>query len=61
MKKYVYEGPLTAVTIGGVDYILYPNSVVELDENNEYVQTLIAMGRLKEVKEEQKTKKKGGE
>ncbi len=48
-KLYVYSGPLSGVSLrGGKEVMLHPGTEVVLPEDNEFVKTLVAMGRLKE-------------
>lgn len=47
---YTYSGPMSGVTLdNGREVLLYPNSTVELPEDNEYVKTLAALGYLAEA------------
>nr|DAN90218.1 MAG TPA: tRNA Pseudouridine synthase II, C terminal [Caudoviricetes sp.] len=60
MTKFIYKGPLAAVTIKDGketrDVILANGQEIDLPEKNNYVRTLIEKGRLIAVE----TKKKGG-
>lgn len=60
MTKFIYKGPLAAVTIKdgreARDIILSNGKEIDLPEKNGYVRTLIEKGRLIAVE----TKKKGG-
>lgn len=49
MKKFMYRGPLTSVTIAEKDVVLFPEHEVELPEDNQYVATLVAMKRLEPI------------
>jgi hypothetical protein len=49
MSKFRYHGPLSSVTIGEQDVMLFPEKEVELPEDNEYVATLVAMKRLEPI------------
>lgn len=57
--QYRYSGPLTAMTLSdGREVILSPGALVELPEEADITQTLIALGRLvPEPAETRKTKK----
>ncbi len=61
MTKFIYKGPLAAVTIKdgreARDIILSNGKEIDLPEKNGFVRTLIEKGRLIAVVE---TKKKGG-
>ena len=49
-KVYVYTGPLSGVSLrGGKEVMLHPGNEVTLPDDNEFVKTLVAMGRLKEA------------
>lgn len=49
MKTYLYNGPMSAATLpDGRDVVLYPGQTVELPEDNDWVQTLAALGHLVE-------------
>lgn len=58
MKKYIYKGPVSGVTLSnGTEIMLFPDKEVELEEN-EFVQSLIANGYLVPAEEKwEKTKK----
>lgn len=60
MTKFIYKGPLAAVTIKDGkethDVILANGQEIDLPEKNGFVRTLIEKGRLIAVE----TKKKGG-
>ncbi len=60
MTKFIYKGPLAAVTIKdgkeSRDIILSNGKEIDLPEKNGFVRTLIEKGRLITVE----TKKKGG-
>ena len=60
MTKFIYKGPLAAVTIKdgkeSRDIILSNGKEIDLPEKNGFVRTLIEKGRLAAVE----TKKKGG-
>jgi len=50
--KYLYEGPNSGVTLqDGREVLLWNGREVDLPEDNEYVQKLIALGYLKQIKE----------
>jgi len=59
--KFIYNGPLDAVTIRNgkeiLDVILTNGKEIELPEKNEYVRTLQEKGRLTPV---ETSRKKGG-
>ncbi len=45
--KYRYTGPMSGVTLNaGQEVMLFPNTEVELPEDHEYTQTLLALGHL---------------
>lgn len=52
--KYLYRGPISGVTFpDGTEVMLFPDTVVDLPAENEYVQTMITNGYLTPVKEEE--------
>lgn len=51
MKRYRYTGPLSGVTVGDREVLLHPGAVVELDPENAYTATLLALGHLTEEPE----------
>ncbi|MFE8103576.1 hypothetical protein RBA71_19115 [Brenneria goodwinii] len=47
MMKYRYSGPASGVTLAdGTEVLLWPDSLVELPEHHDYVQTLVALKHL---------------
>lgn len=45
--KFLYQGPLSAVTLGdGSEVMLHPDAEVDLPVDHEYTQTLRAQGYL---------------
>ncbi|MGE4827817.1 hypothetical protein [Yersinia enterocolitica] len=53
MKKYLYCGPASGVTLSdGTEILLWPGKNVTLPENHEYVRTLVALKHLAPVSEE---------
>lgn len=47
MARYIYTGPMSAATLGdGTDVILMNNREVTLPEDNDWVKSLVAQGRL---------------
>ena len=54
MKRYLYTGPLSGVTLSdGTEVMLFPGKEVSFPEGNKYAKTLIAQGYLEELKEEE--------
>lgn len=50
MKKYIYSGPLSGVSLkNGGDVMLIPGTEVKLPEGHGYTERLIRKGWLKEV------------
>jgi len=50
--KFKYDGPFSGVTLAsGEELLLHPQAVVDLPEEHEYVQTLIALGHLKSLRD----------
>jgi hypothetical protein len=48
--KYNYKGPASGVTLAdGTEKMLYDGEEVELPAENEYTQTLVALGKLTEI------------
>ncbi|MDK9603492.1 hypothetical protein [Lelliottia wanjuensis] len=48
--KFVYHGPASGVTLAdGTEVLLWPQSEVELPEDLDYVQTLLALKYLEPV------------
>ena len=48
--KYRYSGPLSGVTLAdGQEVMLHPGAEVELPEDNDYVNTLLALEHLTPV------------
>lgn len=48
--KYLYSGPASGVTLAdGQEILLWPNSEVDLPEDNEWVATMIARRHLAPV------------
>lgn len=46
-KNYQYAGPPTGVTLpDGREALLWPGAAVVLPEDNDYVKTLVELGRL---------------
>ena len=53
MKTYVYSGPPSGFSLDNEkDVLLFPNKTYPLPEENEYVQALVKLKYLKEVKSE---------
>ncbi len=54
MKKYLYSGPLSGVSLKEgddiIDIMLIPDGVVSMPPDNEYTKRLIRKGWLREVK-----------
>ncbi len=47
MGKFIYKGPMSAATLrDGTDVILMNGREVTLPDNNEWVKSLVAQGRL---------------
>ncbi|WP_420066010.1 hypothetical protein [Pectobacterium colocasium] len=47
MMKYRYTGPASGVTLAdGTEVLLWPDSVVSLPEEHDYVKTLVALKHL---------------
>lgn len=45
--KYIYNGPASGVTLAdGQEILLWPNSEIDLPEDNEWVMTMIARNHL---------------
>ena len=58
-KNYKYEGPMSGVSLpDGREVMLHSGGEVTLPEDNGYVKTLVAMGRLKEAAPVNQTAKK---
>jgi len=56
-KTYIYNGPVTSATVGnGEGVSLHPGVETALPADDEYVQTLVALGRLTEVPKKEKPK-----
>lgn len=50
MGKFIYKGPMSAATLGdGTDVILMNGREVTLPDNNDWVKSLVAQGRLAPV------------
>ncbi|AXE34010.1 hypothetical protein [Chromobacterium phragmitis] len=50
--KYLYSGPVSGVSLSdGQEVMLFPGNVVELPENHEYTQTLLALQYLAPAQE----------
>ena len=48
--KYIYNGPASGVTLAdGQEILLWPNSEIDLPEDNEWVMTMIASNHLTPV------------
>ena len=48
--KYIYNGPASGVTLAdGQEILLWPNSEIDLPEDNEWVMTMIARNHLSSV------------
>ncbi|HEA7727075.1 TPA: hypothetical protein RXL41_001042, partial [Escherichia coli] len=48
--KYIYNGPASGVTLAdGQEILLWPNSEIDLPEDNEWVMTMIARNHLTSV------------
>lgn len=63
LTPYTYAGPPSGVTLDtGLEVLLFDGQSVELPAAHDYVQTLVALGRLKPVeKQPAKRAAKGGE
>lgn len=46
MKKFQYQGPVSAFTSKGRTFLLHPGEVVELDETTPHAKALVARGHL---------------
>lgn len=58
MQDFIYTGPVnSAVTIDGVDTLLWKGKTVSLPQDNDYVKSMIAQGYLKEPEVVQPEKK----
>ncbi|MCK9514066.1 MAG: hypothetical protein M0R28_22945 [Pigmentiphaga sp.] len=54
MGKFIYKGPMSAATLGdGTDVILMNGKEVTLPDDNEWVKSLVAQGRLTPAGERQ--------
>ncbi len=55
MKKYLYTGQTSYVTINRVDYCLQNGNEYTLPVDSSHVKTLVATGALKPVEEKKET------
>lgn len=52
--KYIYSGPASGVTLAdGQEVLLWPDSEIELPEDNEWVMTMVARRHLTPVATEE--------
>ncbi|MEC5207391.1 hypothetical protein QF022_002347 [Vogesella perlucida] len=57
--KYQYSGPMSGVTLAdGQEVMLCPGGEVELPEEHDYTQTLLALGHLTPVAQPKQSKAK---
>ena len=52
LKKYTYSGPPSGAPLETGDVLLFNGKTYDLPEDNEYVQVLVKLKHLKEVKTE---------
>ncbi len=48
IKTYIYDGPVSGVTLGEREIMLHPGCAVELPDDSEYTEILILRGHLTE-------------
>ncbi len=58
MKKYLYTGQISYVTIARVDHCLQDGNEYSLPADSSHVKTLVATGALKLVEEKKETQSK---
>lgn len=59
MKKFLYKGDMTTLTIDKKDYVLHKNIEVELPETNDKVKTYQRRGLLEAIPTKEVKQQKG--